>query len=270
MIGPPPTRFGGRLWSSGELDALAGRWCAELRSAVPTPPPVVATVLPSHPEGIALFFALSALPVAVALLGEDPTSWRSAPPLPPDAPVVLPPVLAHLAGAATARGRRAIVLGKDEGGAAPAEYHPFSFSGIVAFTTGSTGAPKPVYWPGAALLESTRAQTFGLGLVPGDGIIGALPLYHTHGLRAVLVASILLGGPLALVERFDHRSVLALFAEGDYRHFPCTPFMADALARCPLSGPPPKAPEAIRKGNSAAAPAPSTRPSPRPSTAAST
>ena len=248
MMCPPPVRFGGRLWSPAELEALAGGWWADLRSAIPQPPSMVATVLPSHPEGIALFFALSALPGAVVLLGEDPTGWRSSPPLPADTPVVLPPLLRHLAAAAVAGGHRAVVLPEHSASRPPAGYRPFSLSGIIAFTTGSTGVPKPVYWSTSALLKASRAVTLGLGLVPGDGIIGVLPLNHTHGFRAVLLGGIHLGGTLGLVRRFDHRSVLELFARGEYRHFPCTPFMADLLVRCPLSGPAPRAPELIRTG----------------------
>jgi acyl-CoA synthetase (AMP-forming)/AMP-acid ligase II len=246
VTSPPPTRFGGRLWTAAELDALAAGWFDELSSALVAPADVVATVIPSHPEGVALFFALSALPCAVAVLPEDPTGWRSEPPLPAGAPIVLPPILRHLAPAATARGHPAIALGERAAGRPSGDYRPLSFRGIVAFTTGSTGLPKPVCWSRDALFASSRAATLGLGLVPGDGILGALPLTHTHGLRGILVAAVVLGGPLGLLERFDHRSVLALFATGEYRHFPCTPFMADLLARCPLSGPTPPAPELVR------------------------
>jgi acyl-CoA synthetase (AMP-forming)/AMP-acid ligase II len=241
---PPPTSFGGRWWAPAELDALAAGWWAELNAAMPRPPGVVAAVLPSHPEGVALFFALSALPGAVAVLGEDPTAWRSAPPLPPDTPIVLPPVRARLAPAGG--GRRVIVLPEQPGGRGTGNYRPFRFSCVVAFTTGSTGLPKPVCWPGPALFESARAAAIGLGLRGGDGVLGALPFAHTHGLRGVLATAIALGGPLGLVDRFDHRSVLALFATGEHRHFPCTPIIADLLSRCPLAGPPPRAPELIR------------------------
>jgi len=244
---PPPTHFSGRVWAPEELEAIAARWSAHLGAVLPRPPAVVATVLPSHPEGVALFFALSSLPAALAVLGEDPKAWRSSPPLPPETPIVLPPALAHLAAPAMKAGHSALVLPEArDGDNSLASYRPLSFSGIIAFTTGSTGRPKPVFWSASAFFDSARAATFGLGLLPGDGILGALPLTHTHGLRGVLGASILLGGPLGLVERFDHRSVLALFATGAYRHFPCTPFMADLLSRCPLSAPAPAAPELVR------------------------
>ena len=246
-LAPPPTRFGGRLWTGAELDELAAGWFEELAAAVPPDAPVVATVIPSRPDGVALFFALSALPAALAVLTEDPKGWRSEPPLPRNAWIVLPPSLAHLRPEAIARGHPTAVLSaRPRRPVSRSDYRPFSFRGIVAFTTGSTGLPKPVTWSCRALLESSRAQTLGLGLQPGDGILGALPLTHTHGLRGILVAATVAGGHLALLERFDHRSVLSLFATGEYRHFPCTPFMADLLSRCPISGAVPPAPELVR------------------------
>ena len=90
---PPRLRFRGSEWTPEALDATARAWWAELRGALPDPPPLVATVLPVHPEGVALFFALCALPgTAVVTLAEDPTAWRSDPALPVDAPIVLPPM----------------------------------------------------------------------------------------------------------------------------------------------------------------------------------
>src|SRR5262249_53641412 len=56
---PPRLRFKGQEWAPEALDATARAWWAELRAALPDTPPLVATVLPVHPEGVALFFALS-------------------------------------------------------------------------------------------------------------------------------------------------------------------------------------------------------------------
>jgi phage tail protein X len=71
---PPRIRFKDREWPSDALDALALGWWGHLREAMLEAPSLVATVLPVHPEGVALFFALSALPCAVVFLAEDPTA----------------------------------------------------------------------------------------------------------------------------------------------------------------------------------------------------
>ena len=245
---PPRLRFKGQEWAPETLDATARAWWAELRAALPGAPPLVATVLPVHPEGVALFFALSALPgAAVVTLAEDPTAWRSDPALPVDAPIVLPPMLGALAAAAESRGYRAITLS-----AAPppsafdAGYEPLSFGGVVAFTSGSTGLPKPVYRATPSLLDAARVTTQALGIREGDGIIGALPFSNTHGLGSVMATAVVIRGHVALLDRFDHRTVLSLFASGDYRYFPCTPLMAELLGCCALAGPPPRAPEICR------------------------
>jgi acyl-CoA synthetase (AMP-forming)/AMP-acid ligase II len=247
MTLPPRLVFKGQDWPAETLDARARGWWAELREALPEPPPVVATVLPVHPDGVALFFALSALPGAVVLLGEDPTAWRSAPPLPADAPIVLPPGLGALAAAAEARGHRAITLSAEP--APPpgrAGYEPLRFGGVVGFTSGSTGLPKPVFRSTASLIGAAQVSAESQGLAVGDGIIGALPFSNTHGVGAVLATAIVIRGHIGLMDRFDHRSVLAFFATRHYRYFPCTPVMAELLARCALAGPPPPAPEVCR------------------------
>jgi acyl-CoA synthetase (AMP-forming)/AMP-acid ligase II len=245
---PPRLRFRGSEWTPEALDATARAWWAELRGALPDPPPLVATVLPVHPEGVALFFALCALPgTAVVTLAEDPTAWRSDPALPVDAPLVLPPMLGALAAAAESRGYRAITLSTDP--PAPAVdpgYEPLSFGGVVAFTSGSTGLPKPVYRATPSLIDAARVTAQALGMREGDGIIGGLPFSNTHGLGSVMATAIVIRGHVGLMDRFDHRTVLSLFASGEYRYFPCTPLMAELLGRCALSGPPPRAPEICR------------------------
>lgn len=247
MILPPRIRFKGEEWSAEALDARARGWWAELREALPEAPPLVATVLPTHPEGVALFFALSALPGAVVLLAEDPRAWRSDPALPADTPLVLAPSMGSLAAAAEARGYRAVTLSTDPAPpAGRAGYAPLSFGGIVAFTSGSTGLPKPVFRSTASLLGAARATAQSFGLADGDGIIGALPFSNTHGLGSVVATAIVIRGHIGLLDRFDHRSVLAFFASREYRYFPGTPLMAELLARCALPGPPPPAPEFCR------------------------
>jgi acyl-coenzyme A synthetase/AMP-(fatty) acid ligase len=51
-----------------------------------------------------------------------------------------------------------------------------------------------------------------------------------------------LGGHVGLLERFDHRSLLNLFAQGEYDYWPGTALMADLLVRAPLHRGSPRAP----------------------------
>ena len=245
---PCPVRFQERLWSRDELARLALLWRTELVGRLDPMPPLTAMVMANRPESIALFFALTSLPAPLVLLGEDPRAWRSSPPLPPGTPLVLSGASEDLAGAALAIGCPPVVLTCNPSPArvslAP---RPFLASaGLVGFTSGSTGLPKPVYRSMASALQHARIVAEILELRTGDGVVGALPLSVLYGLGDALLLATILGGELGLLERFDHRSVLRLFASGRYRYFPATPLMIDVLARCPMAGPAPTAPAWVK------------------------
>jgi long-chain acyl-CoA synthetase len=188
----------------------------------------------SHPEAVALFFALSCFPRPVILLPATLRGWQSAPPLPAGTRLVLPPALGNLAGEAARLGLRASVL-SDPGISAIADDAPFmSAPGFVFFTSGSTGRPRPVYRTSAQVLEGGLAPSRAVGFPPHGGVIGALPLDRTFGMHHGLMVATVLGRPLALLERFQHHAVLDLFASGEYHYWAGTPVMADALSRCTL------------------------------------
>jgi long-chain acyl-CoA synthetase len=244
-LAPPHLRHRGRTWSSDEVTALATAWHVDLASALPPVSPLVAVAMTNRPESVALFFALSAQPAPLVVLSEDPRSWSTAPPIPPSTPLVLVPGQEALADQATARGLRPLVLPEARAGrgAAPAF---FSFAGTVVFTSGSTGAPKPLYRTSAAMLRAGTANVAIQTGPRGAAFVTALPLATNHGLIACLLAASLQGGTLGLVDRFDHRSVLALFASGQYTVFPATPIMIDMLSRCPLQGAAPPCPPEVK------------------------
>src|SRR3989337_4216107 len=95
--GPPPVFFRGRHWSAREISGIALAWREALGEQFRVSSDLIAMVMANHPEAVALFFALSSLPVPLVLLPPDPRGWRSAPPLPRGTPVVLLPSLEGLA-----------------------------------------------------------------------------------------------------------------------------------------------------------------------------
>jgi long-chain acyl-CoA synthetase len=233
---PPAIDFGGRTRSRDELGALAARWYRELGPRLGPAPSLVALVMDNLPESVALFFALTCFPLPVVLLGPDPRAWRSSPPLPRGTPVVLGGDAQGLEGAVGAMGCRPVAVSASRrAGPAPPPTPGFLASpGLVGFTSGTTGPPKPVYRSMASALRHSAVVADVLGLRPGDGIVGALPLSWLYGLGDALLLASLLGGPIGLLPRFDHRAVLRLFATERYRYFAATPMMIDVLARCPL------------------------------------
>lgn len=234
---PPPIVFGGRRWPSGELAELAGGWLDPIEEAIPPSAPVAAMLMSNHPESVALFFALSTLPIPVAIYHADPRAWRSEPALPPGTPIFLAPSLRSRVPAEDPPGVRLVRLPGRPGAAARRRPRPFlACPGFVSFTSGSTGLPKPVYILTRSYVRQTEAVVEAAGLAAGSAVAGSLPLASHYGLGQALLLPALLGAELGLVERFDHRSLLGLFASGTYAYWAATPLMADVLARAPLAG----------------------------------
>jgi o-succinylbenzoate---CoA ligase len=67
---------------------------------------------------------------------------------------------------------------------------------VVVTTSGSTGEPKGVLLPHAALHASTAASNARLGCVPGDRWLLALPVHHVAGLQVLARARALGTAPV--------------------------------------------------------------------------
>jgi acyl-CoA synthetase (AMP-forming)/AMP-acid ligase II len=206
-------------------------------------------VMLNDPQSVALFFALSAFPVPLILLPLDLEPWGN-PPLPRDTRLVLTPTLGHLDAEASQLGI-AVTVVPDSEAPSPSPSNPPSMAmpGVVVFTSGSTGLPRPVYRSTTALLHAARTLMGAVGPPGGGGIIATLPLAQMFGLNHGLLAASILGAPLALVRRFDHHVVLGLFASREWRYWAGTPMMADVLSRCPLPGPHPAPPACVIGGH---------------------
>ncbi len=239
---PPAIVFQGRRWSSDEVAAHASGAAELARASLGARPRMIAVAMTNHPEAIALFLGLSALPYPLIVLSPDPREWRTAPPLPPGTPVFLPPQLAALAVAAAGMGLRPVTLPASRAARVPADFAILSAPGLVMFTSGSEGPPKPLYRALAKLRVAVATRFAALGAGPGAGVICSLPLWRGHGLNDGVLGTAGSGGHLALLERFDHRGVLEFFASEQYRSWSGTGVMVDALVRCPLARPCPAPP----------------------------
>jgi acyl-coenzyme A synthetase/AMP-(fatty) acid ligase len=204
----------------------------------------------SRPESIALFFALSCGTSPIIVLGPDPRTWLSAPPVPLGTVLALPPSMKDLATAATQHGFRPYIL-PASGPTVGAEERDLGFlscPGIVLFTSGSTGRPKPVYHRTAGMLAEAAAVIDVFGLREGSGVVGSLPLSGAFGFYHTLLVPTVVRGHLELLLQFNHRPVLDAFGSGRHDYWPGTPLMANLLARCPLPGSPPPAPRICQIG----------------------
>lgn len=243
ILRPPTVQFNDRLFSSEELAAMALGWLDFLRDKIPPSCKAAGIALANHPQAVALFFALSSFSVPLIILSPDPRSWRSSPPIPPATPLFLPPSLRHLAHEGEAMGLPTHPVPDPRISSAGHQSPPFlTAPGVVTFTSGSTGPPKPVYTLTRSFLLQTASVVEAYRLSAGSGVVGALPLSSHFGLAHALFLPLVLGARLGLVERFDHRAVLALFTSGEYLYWAGTAAMADMLARAPLPSSHPPSP----------------------------
>ena len=236
---PPSVVFHGRTWTSDELSAIAGAWCDHVRAELRRPTRLIAVPMVNHPHGVALFLALSSLSASLIVLPPESRGWRSAPAIPAGTPLVLLPSLRHLAPEADRLNLRTVALPEPDvtraRGGEPLAI--LSCPGLVLFTSGSTGPPKPVFRTVPKLLAAVAARLGALRVPSGAGIIGSLPLHRGQGLNATIFPATLLGSPLALLERPDHRALLELFASAEYHYWSASGAMVDALTRCSLPRP---------------------------------
>jgi acyl-CoA synthetase (AMP-forming)/AMP-acid ligase II len=71
---------------------------------------------------------------------------------------------------------------------------------LVLFTSGTTGSAKMVPLTHTNVTASVRAICATYELGPADSTVAVMPLFHGHGLLAVLLASLASGGCVALPE----------------------------------------------------------------------
>ena len=77
----------------------------------------------------------------------------------------------------------------------------------LVYTSGTTGAAKGVMLTHANLLFVANNSLRNRRLVPTDVVYGVLPLSHVYGLSSLLGATLISGGSLLLVPRFDPKAL---------------------------------------------------------------
>ena len=82
-----------------------------------------------------------------------------------------------------------------------------SGTALLAFTSGTTGAPKGILHTQATLLASCESVATAWGITDEDRLLHVLPLNHVHGLVVGLLGSLAVGASVDLLARFDERSV---------------------------------------------------------------
>jgi len=191
-------RAGQRELTYSELDEAADRWARRLASAGVLAGDRVATTLPPGVDFAALLHATPRLGAALV-----PLSPRAGV---PERERMLEIARARLVVDEPLTGPEAMLT-------SPAGLDDEAVH-TVLFTSGTTGAPKPVALTYRNHAASARASTANLGVEPDDRWLCALPLHHVGGL-AILLRSALNGTAAIIHERFDPAAVRESLESGE-------------------------------------------------------
>jgi malonyl-CoA/methylmalonyl-CoA synthetase len=101
---------------------------------------------------------------------------------------------------------------------------------LIAYTSGTTGAPKGAMLSSGNLLASAEAVRLAWRWSERDRLILALPLFHLHGLGVGLHGTLASGASAVLLPKFDVDAVLDAAAEHDATLFFGVPTMYRRLA----------------------------------------
>jgi long-chain acyl-CoA synthetase len=98
---------------------------------------------------------------------------------------------------------------------------PASAPALILYTSGSTGRPKGAILSHAALTFANESWAGPvMGLTPDDVVLATLPLSHSFGLNGALLAPLLAGASVVLVERFAPEAVLEAIGRYGVTVFP--------------------------------------------------
>jgi malonyl-CoA/methylmalonyl-CoA synthetase len=99
---------------------------------------------------------------------------------------------------------------------------------ILAFTSGTTGEPKPVPLSHRSLLASIRGVLMAWRWRPDDRLVHCLPIAHQHGLGAVHIA-LLTGSHAVILPRFDPPGLIQALHDAEATALFAVPAIYDRL-----------------------------------------
>lgn len=92
---------------------------------------------------------------------------------------------------------------------------------LILYTSGSTGEPKGAMLSHAATEFSSRSWAGPvMALTPADRVLAVLPFSHSYGLNGALLAPLVAGATVVVLERFSPEDVLGVLARHRVTVFP--------------------------------------------------
>ncbi|HTW11691.1 MAG TPA: AMP-binding protein, partial [Solirubrobacteraceae bacterium] len=104
---------------------------------------------------------------------------------------------------------------------------------VMLYTSGTTGTPKGAELSHANLLLNSQACQGLFDLGEGAVLLGALPLFHAFGQTCAMNNSVLAGGLLTLIPRFDGSKALEIMQRDKVEVFQGVPSMYNAILNAP-------------------------------------
>jgi long-chain acyl-CoA synthetase len=104
---------------------------------------------------------------------------------------------------------------------------------LILYTSGSTGAPKGAVLSQAALVAGVRSWIEVLALTADDVVLAVLPLSHSYGLNGALLAPLVAGARVVVLERFAPAAVAAAVRDHGVTVFPGVATMFRRLLDAP-------------------------------------
>ena len=212
----------GATVSHGEFLGTAARFAHALVAAGLNPGDRVAAQVRKSPEALALYAAAVQAGVVFLPLNPDYTVEEMGYFIADSAAglVVCDPAdETDLALVAKDNGADLMTLGADGGGRLTdaAAGMPSSFDAVgrtrddlaaLLYTSGTTGRAKGAMLSQGNLLSNARALVGQWRFTPDDVLLHALPIFHAHGLFVATNVTLLAGGGMVFLPRFDLDAVL--------------------------------------------------------------
>src|SRR5450631_4875731 len=213
----PALLAGNEVISYGELAGRIDAFADALRRRGAGPGRSVAIWLPNSPAFVEAFFAVLRLGATVAPLGAllRPREVRERLQVADPSVLVTTAALADALGA----GNVSVLVVDPTGSGVPEAKHELRVRrapddvAVLIFTSGTTGKAKAAELSHAGIEWNARTFIDAFALGPHDVQLAAAPFSHVLGMTCIMNGTLVSGGALALVDRFDPAAALALMVK---------------------------------------------------------
>ncbi len=100
---------------------------------------------------------------------------------------------------------------------------------VILYTSGTTGTPKGAELTHASMRKNAEVSVALFGIADDAMILGALPLFHSFGQTCGLNATMVAGGCLTMIPRFDPDKALEIIERDKVNVFEGVPTMFGAM-----------------------------------------